>query len=60
MKSFFKSKINAVAILTIILGALTAASTLDLDPQTTGIIIVAIGTINAILRTYFTSTLISK
>ena len=54
-KPFLTSKINAVAILTIILGALTSASTLDLDPQTMGIIVIAIGTLNAVLRTYYTN-----
>ena len=54
-KNFLASKINWVAILTIVLGALTAAQQANLSPQVTGYIVTGIGVLNFVLRTFFTS-----
>lgn len=54
-KNFLASKINWVAILTIILGALTAAQSAGLSPVVTGYIVTAIGIVNFVLRTFFTT-----
>lgn len=50
------SKINWFAVLTATLGILTYLQTLQLDPKTMGGIVIAIGVINALLRTFFTNT----
>lgn len=59
MKSFTASKINWIAILTVLLGALTSAQQLDLSPEVMGYILGAIGILNFVLRTFFTNTVIS-
>lgn len=57
MKHYSLSKINWVAILTIILGGLGAAQQLTLSQETMGYIVAAIGVVNFILRTFFSSPL---
>ena len=58
-KHFTLSKINWFAVLTATLGILTYLQTLNLDQKTMGGIVVAIGIVNVILRTFFTNTALS-
>jgi hypothetical protein len=57
MKSFFSSKINVVAVITVVLGGLTAAQQLNLSPETQGLLTVAVGVVTMILRTFYSSPL---
>lgn len=57
MKSFFSSKINVVAVATVVLGGLTAAQQLNLSPETQGLLTVAVGVVTMILRTFYSSPL---
>ena len=50
------SKINWFAVLTATLGILTYLQTLQLDPKVMGGLVVAVGVINAVLRTFYTNT----
>lgn len=49
----FKSKINWVGIITVLLGGLTAMQQLDLSTQQAGYVMVTIGILTSILRTFF-------
>lgn len=55
MKNFALSKINWVALLTIVLGALTSAQSLNLSPEVMGYIVTLIGVLNFVLRTFYTT-----
>lgn len=59
-KHFLLSKINGFAILTIAIGGLTAAQSLDLSPEVMGGIITTIGILNFILRTFYTKVPLIK
>lgn len=50
---FFKSKINWVGLITVLIGILTSAQALQLDAQTMSYIMVTIGILTTILRTFF-------
>lgn len=53
---YLKSKINWVGIITVLIGSLTALQSLNLSQQTAGYVMVAIGILNVILRSFFTNT----
>lgn len=59
MKSALKSKINWVGVITVLIGGLTALQGLNLSPEASGYIMVAIGLLNVVLRSFFTSTAVS-
>lgn len=59
MKHFLQSKTNQFAILTFLVGVLTSAQELGLSTQATGYIVMAVGFVNFILRTFYTSTPVS-
>lgn len=59
MKHFLSSKTNQFAMLTFLVGVLTNAQQLGLSTQTTGYIVMAVGFVNFILRTFYTSTPVS-
>jgi hypothetical protein len=56
MKSFTQSKINWVGIITVLIGALTAMQQLQLSTETMSYIMVAIGILTTVLRTFFSGT----
>ncbi len=58
-KHFTFSKINWFAVLTATVGILTYLQTLQLDPKVMGLVVIAIGIVNYILRTYFTNTVLT-
>lgn len=53
MKHYTKSKINWVGIITVLIGALTAMQQLQLSTETMSYIMVAIGILTTVLRTFF-------
>jgi flagellar motor component MotA len=55
--SFFKSKINWVGIITVLIGTLTSMQSLNLSPETMGYIMMATGILTTVLRTFFSSPL---
>lgn len=55
-KHFALSKLNWVGIITVLLGALTAMQQLKLSEETMGYIMVAIGILTTVLRTFFSGT----
>lgn len=59
MKSFISSKTNLVAIVTVIIGALSATQGLNLSPEVMGYIMTVIGVLNFILRTFLTNSAVS-
>jgi len=54
---FFKSKINWVGILTVLIGTLSSLQALQLSPEVMGYVMVAIGVLTTILRTFFSVSL---
>lgn len=55
-KHFTLSKLNWVGIITVLIGALTAMQQLKLSEETMGYIMVAIGILTTVLRTFFSGT----
>lgn len=53
--NFFKSKINAVATITFAIGVLTSLQTLEMSSQTKSYLLVAVGILTALLRTFYSS-----
>lgn len=58
-KTFFASKTNWVAIITVGIGALTALQQVGLSAEQLGYVTAGIGVLNLVLRTLFTSTAIA-
>lgn len=56
MKNFALSKMNWVAVITVLLGALTSLQSLNFSPITMGYVVSAIGVLNFVLRTFFTNS----
>lgn len=54
MKTFFKSKLNWVGIITATIGFLGLATQLDLSPETMKVIMLITGILTVVLRTFFT------
>lgn len=55
-KHFALSKLNWVGIITVLIGALTAMQQLKLSEETMGYIMVSIGILTTVLRTFFSGT----
>jgi hypothetical protein len=53
---FFKSKINIVATITFAIGVLTSLQTLEMSSETKSYLLVAIGILTALLRTFFSTS----
>lgn len=60
MKNILKSKINWVGIITVLIGSLTALQQLELSKETMGYVMVTIGILTTILRTFFSSPIVDK
>jgi hypothetical protein len=56
MKHFTQSKINWVGVITVLIGTLTAMQQLPLSTETMSYILVAVGILTTVLRTFFSGT----